>query len=165
MFGLVGAAKYFSRLLQVDPRHIQPFRSPRLEIVVVVHPAAQQAQPVTTIANRPALLLDYALRPYGTVIPQSLYTAFQPNNNAPLNMPIFFVHQRGTLGLPLIETAAGRGGLALNGSAPSPGNHSTRTCIRINVSVSLYVAHRACNLTIIISPFYHSGLATRNGAK
>ena len=142
MFGPADAAKYLSHLLQVDARHIQFFRLPQLGIVVVVHPAVQHAKPITAIANRPAWLLDYTLRAYGTVVPQSLYSpasavrVFQPNENVPLSMPIFFVHQRGTLGLPLTEIAASQGwGLVQNGSALIPGNHNSSTCIRINASV------------------------------
>jgi hypothetical protein len=157
------AARYFTRLLQFDERHLHLVNMNG--IIFIIHPAVQHARPSTLIANRPAWLLDYIYRDYGTVVPQSIWSPATAGDaqrycNVPLNMPIFFVHgERGILGLRLAQATAGRIEGLLNGRAPAPIGNGHTTSIRIKVSIS-QVAHRVA-IVRITSP--SSGLDTTNG--
>jgi hypothetical protein len=127
MIGPLEAERYFNRLLRLCGRPFHP---------ITIRPAVKHAQPSTDIANGRALLLDFILRDYGTVVPQSI---FSPKHAIRmLNMPIFFVHgENGVLGLPLAHAATGSCKV-LNGRAPAPvGNgDAARIQVRIRVSVS-----------------------------
>ena len=164
MVGPLEAARYFTRLLQFDERQLRLVISPHGAIYIIL-PAVQHARPSTLIDNRPAWLLDFLYRDYGTVVPQSIWSPATAGDaqrycNVPLNMPIFFVHgERGTLGLRLAQATAGRIEGLMNGRAPAPIGNGHTTSIRIKVSVS-QVAHRVA-IVRITSP--SSGLDTTNG--
>jgi hypothetical protein len=142
MLGSAVAAKYFTRLLLFDERHLI-FR-PELDGFLITHPAVQQ--PLTHISNRPALLFDYRVRDYGTVVPQRIWAPatagdVQRYSNVPLKMPIFLVHGDREIGLRLVQAAAGHGTGLLDGHAPAPVGNFHTIIIRIKVSVSK-VSHR-----------------------
>ncbi|KAH9955293.1 hypothetical protein BC827DRAFT_1271823 [Russula dissimulans] len=137
--GARDAALYFTRLLRVDERALQPlFHHEWPEAFFTNSPTVPSAYPsVYTPSNRPAWLLDYVVRNYGTVVPQRIWSPgtaadAQRYNNVALNMPIFFVHNdRMTLGLQLVSAAAGHCVGLMNGRATAPVGTCHTTSIRI----------------------------------
>jgi hypothetical protein len=131
----------------MDERFLQPASShdwPDTFFITnhaIQNPAIQHTPPSTYISNRPAWLLDYLLRNYGTVVPQSIWSPGTPSdaqryNNVTLNMPIFFVQSdRRTLGLQLVHAAAGDCMGVLNARAAAPVGGCHTTSIRIKVRV------------------------------
>jgi hypothetical protein len=158
MAGALEAARYFTRLLQLDERLLQLAVQYELGII---GPAVQNAQFIT---NQLAWILDYKLRSYGTVVPQRIWTPAsaadaQRYGNARLNIPIFFVRpDQRTLGLRLVEAAGGSCDGLLNARAPAPVGDCHTTSLRINVSIptSLIV------LAIVRIMSISSGLDTPN---
>ncbi|KAF8502126.1 hypothetical protein F5888DRAFT_1669394, partial [Russula emetica] len=71
-------------------------------------------------------VLDRRVVGHGTVVPQSLWIPFtltdrrRPVQDAELNMPIFFLHVDGRLGLPLDAAVIGRCDTLLNAQFPAP---------------------------------------------
>ena len=126
-------AQYLTRLLRMDEHLIQlTFTQEWPGAFIITHP----------VTNGPALPVDYVLQNYGTVVPQRIWSPgtrsdAQRYNNVSLNMPIFFLqNDRKTLGLLLVNAAAGDCMGLLNARAPAlVGNPHTIT-IRIKVSVS-----------------------------
>jgi hypothetical protein len=156
------AARYFTRLLQFDERHLQLMVSILRGAFFIIHPAVHHVQPspIQVIANQPAWLLDYKSRGYGTVVPQRLYRDAQSHPNVPLNMPIFFAHSElGTLGLRLAQAREGNIEGLLDGRAPALVGDCNTTYIRIQVSVSRVV--HCVAIVWMISP--SSGLDITNG--
>jgi hypothetical protein len=137
MFGALEAAQYFTRLLHFDERLLQLVFQHELG---AIGPAVQNAHPSNFIANQVAWILDYKLRNYGTVVPQRIWTPAsaadaQRYGYAQLNIPIFFVRRdQKTVGLRLVEAAAGSCEGLLNTRAPSPVGDCHTTSIRLNVS-------------------------------
>lgn len=134
------APSYFTRLLQFDERILQLYITYDAD-VYIIHPAVQHAQPSAYICNRPAWFLDYKVRDYGSVVPQSVWTPATLEDARPprrdLTMPIFFVcSDRRTLGLRLFQYAAGNWAGPLNEHAPAPVGNSHTALIRLRVSVS-----------------------------
>ena len=137
------AAQYLTRLLRVDERFHKPIPSHEWsDAFFITNPVIPNAHPHVYIANRPAWLLAYVLRNYGTVVPQSIWSPGTPSdaqryNNVPLNMPIFFVqHDLSALGLQVVHAAAGDFmGLLLGAGGAAPVGNCSTTSIRIKVSV------------------------------
>ena len=138
MLGPQVAAAYFSRLLQVDLRSLQFIQTTDWpSTFLICNPQVPNARPFTIAHGHPAWLLDFAIRPIGTVVQQRIWA---PQNeaqrlaHAPLNMPIFFVlNDRVTLGLPIVSAAA-RDHMTLRGAGtPAPVGECSTTFIRINV--------------------------------
>ncbi|KAH9993730.1 hypothetical protein BJV74DRAFT_770768 [Russula compacta] len=82
-------------------------------------------------------LLDYAVRPGGSIVPQQLWIPQGQGDwrryveQAQLHMPVFFVNTNGTLGVPVVNAAAGQ--MSLRGAnAPAPLGDKTTTKIRIS---------------------------------
>ena len=143
------AAQYFTRLLHVDERFLQPIYSQEWpNAFFITNPVVHNAAPAIAVGNHPAWLLDYVLRNYGTVVPQGIWSPGTPSdaqryNNVSLNMPIFFVsHDRKTLGLRLVNAAAGDCMSLLNARSTAPVGNCHTTSIRIKVSVSARVERR-----------------------
>ena len=91
--------------------------------------------------------------PTGTVVPQKLWTRDtiidgRQLEEGPLQMPIFFQHMDGRLGLPLDAAISGRCNSLLNAQHFAPLGPQTTTYIRILVS-GIYSA--VVNLTFIES--------------
>jgi hypothetical protein len=141
MSGALGAAQYFTRLLQFDERRLQLIFPRGPGAFFIIGPTVQNAQPIY-IAGRPAWLLEYILRNYGTVVPQRIWAPANAADarrfcNVLLNMPIFFVRDDGrALGLKLVEAALGNCAGLRNAHAPAPIGDCHTTSIRLNVSVS-----------------------------
>ena len=135
------AALYFTRLLQLDESRLQFAFQEVLGVIYIIHPALQHVPPSTSIANRPAWLLDYIWRNYGTVVPQHMWAPAAPGDvqryRNVSNMPIFFVNNdRRTLGLRVVQAASGNCAGLLNGHSPAPVGDCSTTYIRARVSVS-----------------------------
>jgi hypothetical protein len=154
--GARDTAQFLTRLLRVDERFLQPVSShdwPNAFFItdhVIQNPAIQHTPPSTYISDRPAWLLDYLLRNYGTVVPQSIWSPGTPSdaqryNNVTLNMPIFFVrNDRRMLGLPLVHAAAGDCMGLLNARAAALVGGCHTTSIRIKVRVFKRQTSRRC---------------------
>jgi hypothetical protein len=142
MLGAREAPSYFTRLLQFGEHHLQLYLTPETMAFFITSPAVQHAPYTIHLFNRPAWLLDYRVRDYGTVVPQTIWTPATPGDaqrycNVP-KMPIFFVFgDRTTLGIRLTEAAEGRCEGLLNGQAPAPVGDCSTIQIRVKVSVHL----------------------------
>jgi hypothetical protein len=141
MFRPGGAAAYFARLLRVDLRTLRFTPSPEWPSgFLICSPQIPHARTFTIAHGLPAWLLDFAIRPIGTIIQQRIWT---PRNetqrlaHAPLNMPIFFIlNDHVTPGLPIVSAATGEHMMLRGAGTPAPVGGSYTTCIRINVSES-----------------------------
>jgi hypothetical protein len=96
------------------------------------------AQPPLNFDGRHGWLLDYRIRPGGSVVPQQLWFPQGQGDRrcyverAEFQLPLFFVNADGTLGVPIVNAAAGQ--MCLRGAAePAPLGDKTTTKIRIAV--------------------------------
>ena len=143
MFQPEGAAAYFGRLLQVGLRTLRFISSAEWSSAFLIYsPQVSYARPFTTVKGHPAWLLDFAIRPFSTVVQQRIWAPqneAQRHTHAPLNMPIFFVLSDGvTLGLPIVS-AASRDHMTLRGAGtPAPVGECSSIFIRINVSTDFF---------------------------
>lgn len=160
MLGAMEAALYFARLLGIDESHLQLAFQEVFGIIIIVRPtpALQHVPPSASIANRPAWLLDYIWRNYGTVVPQHIWAPAAPGDAQRYrnvsNMPIFFVKSdRRTLGLRLVHAAMNNCAGLLNGqvAAPVGGCSTTYICLRVSVFLKLlfmYLFYQRCLLSV-----------------
>ena len=140
MLGAREAPSYFTRLLKFGEHLLQLYLTPETMAFFITSPAVHHALYTTYIFNRPAWLLDYRVREYGTVVPQSIWAPATPGDAQRycnvLKMPIFFMFgDRMRLGVQLTEAAEGRCGGLQNGHAPAPVGDSHIVYIRVKVSV------------------------------
>jgi hypothetical protein len=151
-FGPEEAAWYFPRLLKMDASSIRlsVFYHEHTGAFFITGPAMQNAKSSDVVRGQPAVLLDYTIRPDGTVVPQGIWSSENPAHvrrytDRPLSMPIFFVDSdRVHLGLPLLPAVlpllpAVEGDcttLLCADDAPPIGDCFT-VYIRINVSIFL----------------------------
>lgn len=112
---------YFSHLLKLRAGDVKDLcltiQSPSGSgevFVIQAAPRHLQSRP-TMFCNRvPVWLLDYVIKDIGTVVPQTLYIPHNRSDygryveEAELQMPIFFVHENGDLGLPLEDAISGQ---------------------------------------------------------
>ena len=95
-------------------------------------------QPPLNFDGRPGWLLDYHIRPGGSVVPQQIWFPQGQGDwrryveQAQLQMPLFFVKADGSLGVPVGDAAAGQMYL-LGANEPAPFGDKTTTKIRICV--------------------------------
>ena len=144
MLGTVEAALYFTRLLGFDENQLHLAIQEVFGIIIIIYPTLQRVSrlpPFASIANRPAWLLDYISRQYGTVVPQRIWAPAAPGDvqryRTVSNMPIFFVKSdRTTLGLRLVQAALGNCAGLLDGQVAAPIGDCYTTYIRARVSVS-----------------------------
>jgi hypothetical protein len=147
MFGRGDAAFFIESLLKVDVRDVYLVGN-----VPGWHNALMAQKPSINdtridaygLNNQPLWLLDIVPPPMYHVLPQKIWTP--PNQSdwrryveqANLRMPVFFIQNDGTIGLPLARALAGdRTSLrCADVAAPLGGGHSTQ--IRIAVSTSLF---------------------------
>lgn len=134
MFGATKTPEYFTRLLRFDERYLQLIVSSVYEAFVI------HTQSSSSIFNRPDAILDYKLQDYGSVVPQSTWTPATPGGalrrNSSLKMPIFFVQGCKTLGIGLVQAAAGICTGLLDARALAPIGFAHTIFIRVNVSIS-----------------------------
>lgn len=123
-------------------------------------------QPLTWDHNNvPLYVLDYVIKDIGTVVPQTLWTPHNKNDvkhhveEADLQLPIFFIHESGDLGLSLEDAVRGRCHSTLRdaGTHAQLGGKST-THIRISVSSGRSARLRS---TCIDNSVYRSGQDAR----
>ena len=138
-FGPQVAESYLCRLLQVYRRSFRATNDPRWpSAFFTTQPPLAHGRPFPDTYGRPIWLLDFAIRNRGTVVRQQIWAPqneAQRHAHAPLNMPIFFVHNdQVTLGLP-ISIAATRDPMTLFGAGtPASVGDCSTTFIRINGS-------------------------------
>ena len=130
------AASYYTILFKVDPSAIQPF-SHRGAFFVWNQPTAS-TQPPLNFNGRPGWLLDHRIRPGGSVVPQQMWFPQGQGDwrryveQAQLQMPLLFVNADGTLGIPIVNAAAGQ--VLLRGASErAPFGDKATTKIRIGV--------------------------------
>jgi hypothetical protein len=132
------AASYYNVLFKVDPLAIQAFLH-RKAFFVWNQPTIW-TQPPHNFNGQPGWLLDYHIRPGGSIVPQQIWFPQGQGDwrryveQAQLQMPLFFVNadREGTLGVPIVNAAAGQ--MCLRGaSEPAPFGDKTTTKIRIGV--------------------------------
>jgi hypothetical protein len=139
------AAVYLRQLCKInDPRVVQTFSvSGWPGAFFITNPPMNHCRPYHIGNNQYAWLLDYAIRPGGTVVPQLLWTPQgqgdwpQYVEQARLDLPVFFVNADGSLGVPVAYAAAGQMTLR-NAKEPPPLGDKTTTKIRISVCFFLY---------------------------
>ncbi|KAI9464619.1 hypothetical protein BJY52DRAFT_831821 [Lactarius psammicola] len=111
------AEEYFSHLLKNKnwKELYSIFPSPSgSNMVFVVREASPLLQPPPFMRGRNGVPLDYVIDNIGTVVPQTWWTPHNANDfrqhveEAELQLPIFFIHENGNLGLSLNDAAHGR---------------------------------------------------------
>ncbi|KAI9440544.1 hypothetical protein H4582DRAFT_1937640 [Lactarius indigo] len=118
-FNPKGAEEYFSHLLKTKNWKVLHLTlpSPREpSVVFVIQEASRHLQtpPFMDSNGVPFWLLDYAIKEPGTVVPQTLWIPHHKNDlkqhveEANLQLPIFFIHGNGSLGLSLEAAALGQ---------------------------------------------------------
>jgi hypothetical protein len=145
MFGRRDAAFFIQSLFKVDVRdvylvgNVPGWHNAFMTRTPSIHDARVDAIDAN---NRPLWLLDIVPPSMYHVVPQQIWTP--PNQSdwrryveqANLRMPVFFIQNDGTIGLPLARAIAGDRALrSADMPAPLGGGHSTQ--IRIAVSTSL----------------------------
>ena len=141
------AAVYLRQLCKInDPRVVQTFSvSGWPGAFFITNPPMNHCRPHHIGNNQYAWLLDYAIRPGGTVVPQLLWSPQGQGDwrryvqQATLNLPVFFVNADGSLGVPVAYAAAGQMTLR-NAKEPPPLGDKTTTKIRISVCFFFYTA-------------------------
>lgn len=100
--------------------------------------------PPLTISGRGAWVLDYDVRPGGSVVPQELWVPHGQGDRrryvdqAQFRMPVFFVCGDGSLGVPVLNAAAGH--IQLHDVVlPPPLQDKTTTKIRIAVRAFFFL--------------------------
>jgi hypothetical protein len=94
--------------------------------------------PAISILGREAWLVDYAVRPGGSVVPQQLWSPQGQGDQSryvdrpQYRMHVFFVNMDGSLGVPVVNAAAGH--MQLRG-ADLPPQLVDRTTIKIRIGV------------------------------
>ena len=182
MFGRRDAAFFIESLLKVNVRDVFLYGN-----VLGWHNAYMVPNPSINDGrcdafasnNQPLWLLDIIPVPMYHVVPQQIWTP--PNQSdwrryveqANLRMPVFFVQNDGTIGLPLARALSGQRALLRCGDTPAPlgGGHSTQ--IRIAVSAALFPPlHRSStppplsplSVSVRLKTWRHcSGLGTNRG--
>jgi hypothetical protein len=130
------AASYYTVLFRVDPSVIQAYS--HLGAFYVWNQPMIWTQPPLNFNGRPGWLLDYHIRPGGSVVPQQIWFPQGQGDwrrhveQAQLQMPLFFVNADGTLGVPIEKAAAGHMHLRGVGERAPFGDKFT-TKIRIGV--------------------------------
>jgi hypothetical protein len=143
-FGSAGAERYFNRVLPgSNYNSLQLTNSEHWpDAFFITSPVPPGAPPSLLIAGRPAWLLDYHIRNFGTIVPQPIWRPQNPSDaqryaNVVLMLPIFFVHNnRRDLGLNLIHAAGGDCSEMLGARLPAPIGDRSTTYVRIKVGVS-----------------------------
>src|SRR6266850_5216526 len=144
MFGERDAAFFIESLLKMNAREVYLVGNVPgwPDALMVQRPSVGDTRYDVMANNSPLWLLDFIPRPIYRVVPQKIWTP--PNQSdwrryveqTNLRMPVFFVQNNGTIGLPLARAAVGDTASLrrADSAAPLGGGHSTQ--IRIAVSSS-----------------------------
>jgi hypothetical protein len=139
------AEDYLSHLLKTrNLRELCPTLPSPSGVVFVVRLDASRLIPPQPLAwdhtGAPLWVLDYAIKTVGTVVPQTLWTPHNKNDmkqhveEADLQLPIFFIHENGDLGLSLEDAVNGRCHSALR-DARTHAQLGGKTTTHIRISV------------------------------
>jgi hypothetical protein len=118
----------------------------------VFNPPSHFSPPPLTINGRGAWVLDYDVRFGGSVVPQELWVPHGQGDRrryvdqARFRMPVFFVGSDGSLGVPVLNAAAGHIQLR-DAHLPPPLQDKTTTKIRIAVRALFFLCCRPPSLT------------------
>jgi hypothetical protein len=144
MFGERDAAFFIESLLKMNARDVYLVENVPgwPDALMVQRPSVGDTRYDVLANNSPLWVLDFIPRPIYRVVPQKIWTP--PNQSdwrryveqSNLRMPVFFVQNNGTIGLPLARAAVGDTASLrrADSTAPLGGGHSTQ--IRIAVSSS-----------------------------
>ena len=113
-------------------------------VVFVIREASRplQSPPLMWDSGVPFWLLDYVIQDIGTVVPQTRWIPRNRNDykqhveEADLQMPIFFIHENGDLGLSLEDAVNGRHSTLRDARTQAQLGGKTTTHIRISVGNS-----------------------------
>ena len=130
---------YLTYLFKIDPAVVQAFLH-QGAYFVWNHPTILTPAPFVSNGH-PAWLLDYRIKPGGSVVPQQIWFPQGQGDwrryveQATLQMPLFFNNTDGSLGVPLVNATAGQ--MLLHGAnQPVPFSDKSTTKIRIGVCTS-----------------------------
>jgi hypothetical protein len=145
-FGPQNAEGYIARLFSVDAPSIQAIRQGDA-FYAFNHPS-YGIPPAVSLYGRDAWLLDFAvIRSIGSVVPQQLWSPQGQGDRrryvdqAQLRMPIFFINRDGSLGVPVMDAAAGN--MQLRG-VHLPPQLADKSTVKLRISVctrSLRISH------------------------
>ena len=173
MFGRRDAAFFIESLLKADARGINLVGNvPRWPYALMSETPSTAIQETDYIAltpnNQPLWLLDFIPSNMYQVVPQKIWSPPKRSDwrryveQAILHMPVFFIQDNGSIGLPLLQALNGDRAL-LRGAgkaAPLGGGASTR----IRIAVSTYPSSRPrFRLKTWSHHTHHSGLGTNRG--
>jgi hypothetical protein len=161
-FGPQSAEVCRTHLFYVDTTAIRVIRHQSGAFYAFNQPAAPPHfnPPAVSLYGQNAWFLDFAIRPGGSIVPQQLWFPQGQGDRrhymdqARFRMPVFFVNMDGSLGVPVINAAAGR--MQLRGADLPPQFADKSTIkIRINVCIVFFLHVPVTHCT------YRSGRAMR----
>jgi hypothetical protein len=136
------AEVYLAYLFKTEPGRVKPFHQQDAFFVWNQPPIFTlppiMLQPRGQPHLSPAWLLDFAIKPGGSVVPQQIWFPQAQGDwrryveQAQLQMPLFFINANGSLGVPVVNAAAGQMTLR-GGNDTAPFGDRTTTKIRIDV--------------------------------
>jgi len=149
------AEAHLYNLFKVDPKKVAAIQD-RTGAYLVSNIPPYHSPHWCAVQGRPVWVLDYALRPGGTVVPQHLWAPQGQGDwrryveQADFHMPVFFINMDGSLGVPLVDAAVGQ--MSLYGAnQPAPLGDRTTTKIRIGVRTLFFFFH-PCSLRLSFTP-------------
>jgi hypothetical protein len=158
MFGERDAAFFIESLLKMNARDVYLVGNVPgwPDALMIQRPSVGDTRYDVLANNSPLWVLDFIPRPIYRVVPQKIWTP--PNQSdwrryveqSNLRMPVFFVQNNGTIGLPLARAAVGDTASLRRGDSAAPlgGGHSTQ--IRIAVSSSSPYALLSLSLGFVL---------------
>ena len=142
------AEAHLYNLYKVDPKTVQAVQNEYGAYLV-------SSPPWLLVQGQPARIVDYAVRPGGTVVPQQIWFPHGQGDwrryveQADFHMPVFFVNADGSLGVPLVNAIAGQ--MSLYGANQlAPLGDKTTTKIRIGVRTHFFFLSTLSSLTIYV---------------
>jgi len=156
-FTPLGAKNYLAILFKVDPQTVQTFPHQDAVFFVWNQPLLPDlTSPPLDFNGAPAWLLDYRIQPGGTVVPQQLWVPQGQGDlrryveQAPLQMPLFFIQENGTLGVPIANAVEGQ--MFLRGARhPVPFGMKATTKIRIGVCTRPLHARPSLTVHVVVA--------------
>ena len=155
-FGPLRAKNYLAILFKIDPQTVQPFFHQGGFFVWIQPPLPDLTSPPLDFNGDLAWLLDYRIHPGGTVVPQQLWFPQGQGDwlryvgQAPLQMPLFFIQENGTLGIPIANAVAGQ--MFLRGARqPAPFGLKATTKIRIGVCTRPLHARPSLTVHVVVA--------------
>jgi hypothetical protein len=156
-FTPLGAKNYLAILFKVEPQTVETFLHQGAAFFVWNQPLLPDlTSPPLSFNGAPAWLLDYRIQPGGTVVPQQLWIPQGQGDlrryveQAPLQMPLFFIQENGTLGVPIANAVEGQ--MFLRGARhPAPFGMKATTKIRIGVCTRPLHARPSLTVHVVVA--------------